>query len=83
MNKQYEIDLSDDIKVCREYKITICNDCINLKGKMCNNPCCVFIRRTMDEVKEYLDMLLIAPVIDGKREILDKGRKITIREARG
>jgi len=49
------------------YLIEICDDCYNLKGEMCSNPECRFCRRTMKEVGEYLDVLLIRPISDGKR----------------
>lgn len=51
----------------QRHTIDICEDCINLKGDMCHTPECVFIRQTMPEVKEYLNMLLIAPIVDGER----------------
>ena len=51
----------------RTHTINICDDCYNLKGKMCHEPCCVFCRRTMEEVGEYLDVLLIRPIVDGER----------------
>jgi hypothetical protein len=51
----------------RQYIVSICDDCYNLKGDMCNHPGCVFIRRTMTEVGEYLDLLLIRPIVDGER----------------
>jgi len=51
----------------RVYQIRICDDCIRLKGQMCHVPECVFCRRTMEEVGEYLDVLLIRPIVDGKR----------------
>lgn len=51
----------------REHVIRICEDCYNLAGEMCHTPECVFCRRTMDEVGEALDLLLIRPVIDGER----------------
>ncbi len=49
------------------YSIDICDECIRLEGDMCNNHECVFCRRTMAEVGEYLDVLLIRPVVDGER----------------
>jgi hypothetical protein len=51
----------------KAYTIHICNDCYELRGEACNNPQCVFIRRTMAEVGEYLDLLLIRPLVDGER----------------
>lgn len=51
----------------REFTIRICNDCYTLKGEMCHQPDCVFCRRTMAEVGEMLDALLIRPVVDGER----------------
>ncbi len=49
-------------------EIRICDACLSLEGDMCHEPACVFCRRTMAEVGEYLDALLIRPVIDGVRE---------------
>lgn len=51
----------------REYTIRICDDCYALKGEMCHEPECVFCRRTMAEVGEMLDALLIRPLVDGER----------------
>jgi hypothetical protein len=51
----------------KSYIIPICDDCINLKGEMCNNPHCAFIRKDMKEVKELLDILLIRPIINGEQ----------------
>jgi hypothetical protein len=53
-----------------EVGVRICADCLNLKGEMCHNAACVFCRRTMAEVGDYLDALLIAPVVDGERIFL-------------
>lgn len=53
----------------KTYRIKVCVDCLNLKGEQCCDPGCVFIRYTMREVREFLDMLMIAPVIDGQRYI--------------
>ena len=50
-----------------ERSIRICSDCYELRGEMCHHPECVFIRRTMDEVGEILDLLLIRPIVDGER----------------
>jgi len=50
----------------RFFKIPICDDCIKLKGAQCNNPYCTFCRRSMVEVDEYLDALLIRPKVDGE-----------------
>lgn len=47
--------------------IHICEDCYNLKGSMCHNLECIFIRRTMKEIGEYLDMLLIRPIVGKER----------------
>jgi hypothetical protein len=51
----------------REYTIRICDACIQLKGRMCHEPGCVFCRRTMAEVGRALNTILIRPVIDGER----------------
>jgi len=34
---------------------------------MCHNPECSFCRWDMAEVGQYLDALLIRPILDGKR----------------
>ena len=57
----------------KTYKINICNDCYNLAGQMCHNYHCIFIRKTMKEVKHYLDVMIIRPIVDG--ESLDLYRK--------
>ena len=51
----------------KPYTINICNQCYELEGEMCHEPECVFCRRTMEEVGEALDLLLIRPVVDGER----------------
>ena len=48
-------------------EIQFCNDCYELKGEMCHEAECIFCRRTMDEVAEMLDALLIRPLIPGER----------------
>ena len=61
------------------YRIRVCDQCIALQGEMCHNPACVFCRRTMEEVGECLDVLLIRPVIDGKRVDEDFCREKAVR----
>jgi len=53
-------------KSFKTYKVNICNDCYNLIGEMCHNYYCIFIRRTMKEVKHYLDIIFIRPIVDGE-----------------
>jgi hypothetical protein len=66
----------------RRYEVDICADCIALKGEMCDEPGCIFIRCTMAEVRDYLDMMLIVPVINGVRiEPLQDGAPLTIPQA--
>lgn len=57
----------------RALTVHICEDCLNLRGEMCNEPGCRFCRRTMAEVSEYLDVLLIRPRIDGVSVLVDEG----------
>jgi hypothetical protein len=38
-----------------------------LVGKMCRTPECIFCFKTMDEVAEILDALLIRPIVNGER----------------
>lgn len=59
--------LEEDVKNTRTHSVRICNDCYELRGAMCHNSACIFCRWTMAEVAEYLDKLLIRPVIDGER----------------
>ena len=59
----------------RQYKINICDACYLLDGEMCHTPQCVFCRRTMKEVAEYLDLLYIRPVVDGERLDLYPARR--------
>jgi len=49
----------------KEFKISICEKCYELEGDMCHEPECVFCRRTVAEVSEYLDVLCIRPIVDG------------------
>lgn len=58
--------MTDEPKT-RRYPITICDDCIHLKGQMCRTPECVFCWRSVPEIAEWLNVLLIRPVIDGER----------------
>jgi len=57
----------------RALTVHICDDCLNLRGEMCNEPGCRFCRRTMAEVAEHLDALLIRPRIDGVSVLVDEG----------
>ena len=61
----------------RALTVHICDDCLNLRGEMCNEPGCRFCRRTMAEVAEYLDVLLIRPRIDGVSVLVDEGAPLT------
>ena len=45
--------------------LNICQGCLNLTGKMCDNPECVFCRRTTSEIATFLSVLFIRPIIDG------------------
>jgi hypothetical protein len=58
---------NEPVEATRSIAIRICNACYELKGEMCHEPECVFCRRTMAEVGEVLDLLLIRPVVDGER----------------
>ena len=61
----------------RALTVHICEDCLNLRGEMCNEPGCRFCRRTMAEVAEYLDALLIRPRIDGVSVLVDEGAPLS------
>lgn len=63
----------------RKYEINICDECYLLEGEMCHTPECVFCRRTMEEVGEYLDVLCIRPVVDGERLDLWPARRSCVR----
>jgi len=53
--------------VLKEYIVFICDACYELEGDMCHTPGCIFIRKTMAEVSDYLDSTSIRPIIDGQR----------------
>ena len=57
----------------RAVTVHICDDCLHLRGEMCHEPNCRFCRRTMVEVADYLDVLLIRPRIDGVSVLIDEG----------
>jgi hypothetical protein len=48
----------------KQFTIKICDQCLNLEGKMCNNPECIFCRQSMEDIKGFLDVLLIKPIED-------------------
>jgi len=57
-----------DYKNIKRYTILICDDCINLKGKACNNPACCFCRKSIDEIDTALeDTGIIAKVVNYKQ----------------
>jgi hypothetical protein len=70
-----ETKRDDEVRV-RRYTVDICDPCRNLEGEMCNTPGCIFCWCGMDEVKQFMNRALIAPVIDGERFILQRGRKV-------
>jgi hypothetical protein len=51
----------------RKFEVDICDDCVNLRGQECHTPGCRFYLCSMAEVGQYLNLLLIRPVIDGER----------------
>ena len=65
---EFEVEYEIDGLISRE--IRICRQCYELEGEMCHNPSCVFCRRSISEVGNILDALVIRPLIDGARERL-------------
>lgn len=57
--KQYVTRIKDGL---RQYTIIICDKCYQLEGNECHTPECVFFLKTMEEVKELLNILLIRPI---------------------
>lgn len=52
----------------RNYVVSICSGCYNLKGEACWTPGCIFwCWASMGEVGEYLDHMQIRPLTEGKR----------------
>jgi len=60
----------------RRFQIYVCEGCYNLKPGCCNDPDCIFCRKTKEEVAEILDALLIRPVIEGKPIYVSEGEMI-------
>lgn len=57
------------------YMVSICQPCIELQEQECHTPGCVFWMCDMGEVSEYLNRLMIRPIIDGKQiDPIQKGR---------
>lgn len=54
-------------RVVKTYSINICDQCIRLEGECCNNPLCVFCRRSIKEVGQILNDTMIRPIVDGER----------------
>jgi hypothetical protein len=67
MNEKKLPALPQSEPVVRDYTVRICDACYELEGEMCHTPGCLFCRCTMGEVGEYLDRLMIRPVVDGER----------------
>jgi hypothetical protein len=62
--------------VVRRYTVDICDPCRDLDGQECHTPGCIFFLWGMDDVKAFMNRALIAPVIDGERYIVQKGRRV-------
>lgn len=54
----------------------ICDACYNLEGQECHTPDCIFYLRSMKEVEEALDLMLIRPIVDGKSIKAQEGAPI-------
>ena len=65
----------------RTYEIRICDSCYLLEGNECRTPECVFYNRNIIDITEYLDALLIRPVVDGERLDLYPARRNMKRPA--
>jgi hypothetical protein len=50
----------------RMYSVSICDACIRLDGEECHTAACIFFLRGMDEVREYLNRMLIRPIVGGE-----------------
>jgi hypothetical protein len=60
----------------RRYTVDICDPCRELQGEECHTAGCIFFLCSMPEVREFMNRALIAPVIDGERIMLQKGRLV-------
>ena len=60
----------------RRYTVDICDPCAKLDGSECHTAGCIFFLCDMQEVREFMNRALIAPVIDGERFIVQKGRLV-------
>ena len=58
--------MGDNTKL-RRFEVDICEGCINGMGEMCDSPGCRFFLHTTAEIREFLNVLLIRPIIDGKQ----------------
>jgi hypothetical protein len=64
---------TSDTTHLRRFSVVICRDCLALKGDECTHPDCIFYSRSMAEVRQYLDVLLIRPMVDGNPLFTDQG----------
>jgi hypothetical protein len=62
-----------------KFEINICKSCFDLEVGMCNDPECVFIRKTQKEVSDLLDILLIRPIVDGVQLSMTEGQQEMIK----
>jgi hypothetical protein len=65
----------------RRYQVDICDPCMKLEGSECHTPGCIFWLCTMGEVQEYLNRMLLRPLIDGEpayttEDALSAGQKL-------
>jgi hypothetical protein len=64
--------------VVRRYSVDVCDPCIKLEGQECHTPRCIFYLHDIEHVKRLLSEILIAPVIDGQRFVVQKGRRVGV-----
>lgn len=63
--------------IVKRYTVDICDPCMRLEGEMCDTPGCIFCWCTMAEVSEYLNRMLIRPIVDGEQfESLQEGEQV-------
>ena len=60
-------DLLSEAYRVRHFEVNICEGCLRLEGQQCHTPGCCFCFSSTEEVGEYLDILLIRPIVNGVR----------------
>jgi hypothetical protein len=67
--------------IVRRYTIDICDPCLDLEGRECHTPGCIFFLCSMRQVANYLDRMLLRPKVLENLKGEEPYHKVMQREA--